>query len=82
MVECEWLCLFISSKWGSRFNRYMVECEYLLRSDIARFERVLIDTWWNVNSVQQLCYFPVSSFNRYMVECEFYLNNCLVCVTD
>ena len=60
----------------------MVECEYLLRSDIARFERVLIDTWWNVNSVQQLCYFPVSSFNRYMVECEFYLNNCLVCVTD
>ena len=32
---------------------------------------VLIDTWWNVNSVQQLCYFPVSSFNRYMVECEF-----------
>ena len=35
----------------SRFNRYMVECESLVEpfGDLIIF--VLIDTWWNVNTV-------------------------------
>ena len=33
------------------FNRYMVECEYI--SGLCFLERicVLIDTWWNVNMI-------------------------------
>ena len=34
------------------FNRYMVECEYAYsRNKVVAF-MVLIDTWWNVNSVR------------------------------
>ncbi len=32
------------------FNRYMVECEYLMSVVTTVIEAiVLIDTWWNVN---------------------------------
>ena len=31
------------------FNRYMVECEYIMAAAIEMRRRVLIDTWWNVN---------------------------------
>ena len=31
------------------FNRYMVECEFILFIDIMYCFWVLIDTWWNVN---------------------------------
>ena len=31
------------------FNRYMVECEYLMLFALMILIKVLIDTWWNVN---------------------------------
>ena len=31
------------------FNRYMVECESEQSFDNRKDEKVLIDTWWNVN---------------------------------
>ena len=31
------------------FNRYMVECEYLIGGNLMGAGTVLIDTWWNVN---------------------------------
>ena len=31
------------------FNRYMVECELTCRMSIFADNKVLIDTWWNVN---------------------------------
>ena len=33
------------------FNRYMVECEYFFITFIVAEKTVLIDTWWNVNTV-------------------------------
>ena len=33
-----------------RFNRYMVECEYVTIAAVFNWRAVLIDTWWNVNS--------------------------------
>ena len=33
----------------SRFNRYMVECEYSYTITVPKNVIVLIDTWWNVN---------------------------------
>ena len=49
----------------------MVECESRKGMSEANIERVLIDTWWNVNTT----FFIMSinshfRFNRYMVECE------------
>ena len=50
----------------------MVECEYYMNGLNVYLNKVLIDTWWNVNMV-----IPVHAahrsfgFNRYMVECEF-----------
>ena len=32
-----------------RFNRYMVECEYINHCYLSLLMQVLIDTWWNVN---------------------------------
>ena len=34
-----------------RFNRYMVECEFVVLTNVARIGHVLIDTWWNVNFI-------------------------------
>ena len=31
------------------FNRYMVECEFVIIVINSCMRRVLIDTWWNVN---------------------------------
>ena len=31
------------------FNRYMVECEYVVIKTSDKRSPVLIDTWWNVN---------------------------------
>ena len=49
----------------------MVECEfksYLFRGGL---DYVLIDTWWNVNSVDLILQSLLTNgFNRYMVECE------------
>ena len=32
---------------------------------------VLIDTWWNVNTIFDSAGTPSFGFNRYMVECEY-----------
>ena len=32
------------------FNRYMVECEFFFTIKRLSVIKVLIDTWWNVNS--------------------------------
>ena len=53
------------------FNRYMVECKsdyfYYLKQQID----VLIDTWWNVNTLAVDTLLSSSTcFNRYMVECK------------
>ena len=53
------------------FNRYMVECECYRYCYIYIPIFVLIDTWWNVNSVIVVFSFHFYyCFNRYMVECE------------
>ncbi len=52
------------------FNRYMVECELYSFCDFPAVDGVLIDTWWNVNTLQSPDAKTDSSFNRYMVECE------------
>ena len=50
----------------------MVECEFEKMSVGQSRTVVLIDTWWNVNSVPEkgICD-SICGFNRYMVECEF-----------
>ena len=35
------------------FNRYMVECKYVLQAIFDTGGSVLIDTWWNVNIIPQ-----------------------------
>ena len=56
---------------GQSFNRYMVECEYVIIDEMEFADGVLIDTWWNVNLLD-LRTLPEAEirFNRYMVECE------------
>ena len=49
MVECEYDRDPESHSGGCSFNRYMVECEYILKLESKRIITVLIDTWWNVN---------------------------------
>ena len=52
MVECELLSEFVNFYGNYCFNRYMVECEFIKFTNIARIGNVLIDTWWNVNECQ------------------------------
>ena len=49
MVECKLIKQNNLIKSTESFNRYMVECKYdhVLSAWIS--DRVLIDTWWNVN---------------------------------
>ena len=51
MVECEFSsvvnCIFCLNS----FNRYMVECELRCIHISPNVYYVLIDTWWNVNTV-------------------------------
>ena len=57
---------------SSSFNRYMVECEFINGLYRCLVNKVLIDTWWNVNE-EFTNYLKEAgfSFNRYMVECEY-----------
>ena len=51
MVECEsvyWSRVLVTI---TCFNRYMVECEFVGNPYLAVFLAVLIDTWWNVNTI-------------------------------
>ena len=38
-----------SNVFAVSFNRYMVECEFGSVVETRTPDRVLIDTWWNVN---------------------------------
>ena len=49
MVECELKKDIIFFNLLDSFNRYMVECEYLMSVVTTVIDAVLIDTWWNVN---------------------------------
>ena len=51
MVECKLYLLVIFYAFRCSFNRYMVECKYLLYPIKDKYDYVLIDTWWNVNNV-------------------------------
>ena len=53
MVECEFLFLFGVCQRSMRFNRYMVECESQTTGTNIDTVEVLIDTWWNVNTLVQ-----------------------------
>ena len=55
MVECEYDRDPESHSGGCSFNRYMVECEYILKLESKRIITVLIDTWWNVNASLRCC---------------------------
>ena len=50
----------------------MVECEFARAfSNACGSFLVLIDTWWNVNTTEDIIVKEIGRFNRYMVECEF-----------
>ena len=71
MVECEYSSYERCSNENNSFNRYMVECEFLILHNFYNLKSVLIDTWWNVNDETGVFITALgASFNRYMVECE------------
>ena len=45
-----------------RFNRYMVECEFIPYDRLACRKDVLIDTWWNVNDFDIFRYANLFAF--------------------
>ena len=49
MVECELRRTQLFIARGVSFNRYMVECESVYHMSTFVDNKVLIDTWWNVN---------------------------------
>ena len=57
-----------------RFNRYMVECEFVEFTNIIRsrngFNRYMVECECRLWHFQHLLF---SRFNRYMVECEYKL---------
>ena len=55
MVECEFFSHEQLSKRRKGFNRYMVECEYFIHHKDSYILFVLIDTWWNVNLINEKC---------------------------
>ncbi len=76
LIDTWWNVNFVSnacvSGYDTRFNRYMVECEFYLIGFQFPLRIVLIDTWWNVNlTLDDISFHRLASFNRYMVECEF-----------
>ena len=50
MVECEFATRNSRVASADGFNRYMVECEFGFGGIPVKASRVLIDTWWNVNT--------------------------------
>ena len=44
--------------------------------------KVLIDTWWNVNIKPVADNDVPFGFNRYMVECKYFSRTCLCCDTE
>ncbi len=62
MVECEYQQKTGSLSGRSGFNRYMVECELIYHKSIFSDDKVLIDTWWNVNPVYEIVIFKIYLF--------------------
>ncbi len=53
----------------------MVECEFARAfSNACGSFLVLIDTWWNVNTTEDIIVKEIGRFNRYMVECEYFFS--------
>ena len=59
MVECECLPVEELIEYRDGFNRYMVECEFRFRPQGCLMHCILIDTWWNVNTI--ILVVPVSA---------------------
>ena len=63
--------LFLRASSRTRFNRYMVECEYIERliSEVETdgFNRYMVECEY---TMQKLAATTATRFNRYMVECE------------
>ena len=57
----------------------MVECELFILFCFYKPNLVLIDTWWNVNTTEDIIVKEIGRFNRYMVECEF--QSCMNCMS-
>ena len=74
MVECEYCILDVVNSYFESFNRYMVECELVYRKSTFSDNKVLIDTWWNVNLrvVQMTC-----SPNPVLIDTWWNVNLCL-----
>ena len=51
MVECEFFIIKTVIHFFTSFNRYMVECELNAYQGYTLQAVVLIDTWWNVNTL-------------------------------
>ena len=62
MVECELRRTQLFIARGVSFNRYMVECESVYHMSTFVDNKVLIDTWWNVNYVSFQLYLPRIGF--------------------
>ena len=71
MVECKSVQSTNLVGCSLCFNRYMVECKLKKRVLVCYTVKVLIDTWWNVNSLDDLLKEDKKGFNRYMVECKY-----------
>ena len=56
MISVPLLCSIALS-----FNRYMVECKFVINSTAYDDVTVLIDTWWNVNAVVSVTVTPSSA---------------------
>ena len=66
MIHC------FNDKWlRIRINRYIMECKYSSPSPSPPRSRELIDTLWNVNSVNLASLFLKNRINRYIMECKF-----------
>ncbi len=65
MVECEFSKELGSIERLHGFNRYMVECEYIRRTNTRTGSEVLIDTWWNVNVA---CKFTVGKVGTFLID--------------
>ena len=54
LIDTQWNVNTIRAREGlskeKRFNRYIVECKYIIFDELTAVSNDLIDTQWNVNS--------------------------------
>ena len=61
---------------GTRINRYIMECKFLVSDKIGVTLFELIDTLWNVNRNTVInIRFVGFRINRYIMECKYHKNN-------